>query len=225
MTQLLSVGMDGPNVNFKLLDLLQKAHAELYGGAQVLMVGSCGLHTLHNAMKAGFTAWQIDKLLRALHFLFHNVPARREDYTNITGSSCFPLSFCGHRWVENVPVAERVLEVWPMIQKYVDAAEAKKVQKPNTASYDAILAAQSLLRRFIKRELLQDRTPLQLIKLDISEEKNWVSLKRVDIGLGAESAIKAILGKPGTKIGELSVLQLRKECLQCLIKIVKKLQE
>ena len=134
--------MDGPNVNFKLLDLLQKEHAELHGGAQILMVGSCGLHTLHNAMKAGFTAWQIDKLLRALHFLFHNVPARREDYTNITGSSCFPLSFCGHRWVENVPVAERVLEVWPMIQTYVNAAENKRVQKPNTASYDAILAAQ-----------------------------------------------------------------------------------
>ena len=93
MKQLLSVGMDGPNVNFKLLDLLQKEHAELHGGAQILMVGSCGLHTLHNAMKAGFTAWQIDKLLRALHFLFHNVPAQREDYINITGSLLLsPLS-------------------------------------------------------------------------------------------------------------------------------------
>ncbi|XP_077103051.1 uncharacterized protein LOC143753997 [Siphateles boraxobius] len=142
MRWLLSLGMDGPNVNFKLLDLLQKEHTELYGGAQVLIVGSCGLHTLHNAMKAGFTAWQIDKLLCALHFLFHNIPARREDYTIITGSSCFPLSFCGHRRVENVPVAERVLEIWPMIQKYINAAENKKVQKPNLASYDAILAAQ-----------------------------------------------------------------------------------
>ena len=65
MKQLLSVGMDGPNVNFKLLDLLQKEHAELHGGAQILMVGSCGLHTLHNAMKAGFTAWQIDTPARA----------------------------------------------------------------------------------------------------------------------------------------------------------------
>ncbi|KAG7235938.1 hypothetical protein INR49_001749, partial [Caranx melampygus] len=73
------------SVNLKLLDLLQKEYAELHGGAQVLTVGSCGLHTLHNAMKAGFTARQIDKLLRALRFLFHNVPARREDYTNITG--------------------------------------------------------------------------------------------------------------------------------------------
>ena len=41
-----------------------------------------------------------------------------------------------------MPVAERVLEVWPMIQIYVKAAENKRVQKPNTASYDAILAAQ-----------------------------------------------------------------------------------
>lgn len=29
-----------------------------------------------------------------------------------------------------------------MIQKYINAAENKKVQKPNTASYDTILAAQ-----------------------------------------------------------------------------------
>ena len=41
MRQLLSVGMDGPNVNFKLMDLLQKEHAELHGGAQVISVGSC----------------------------------------------------------------------------------------------------------------------------------------------------------------------------------------
>ncbi|XP_063073162.1 uncharacterized protein LOC134463795 [Engraulis encrasicolus] len=257
MRQLLSVGMDGPNVNFKLLDLLQREYAELNGGAQVLVVGSCGLHTLHNAMKAGFTVWQIEKFLRALHFLFHNVPARREDYTNTTGSTCFPLSFCGHRWVENVPVAERALEVWPMVQAYVSAAEEKKVQKPNTASYDTILAARedpllvpklqffisiargfnpflhkyqtdepvlpflakdltelllSLLRRFIKRELLQDQTPLQLIKLDISDEKNWVSLRRVDIGLGAESAIKVMSSFSNSPLLSQIASEMRNSC-------------
>lgn len=56
MRQLVSVSMDGPNVNLKLGDLLQKEHAELYG-AQLVKVGSCGLHTLHNAVKAGFTSW------------------------------------------------------------------------------------------------------------------------------------------------------------------------
>lgn len=145
MRWLLSVGMDGPNVNFKLLDLLQKEHTELYGGAQVLIVGSCGLHTLHNAMKTGFTAWQIDKqsscpLYNLANWQAAFLPAERTTPSPL-GRPAFP-SFCSHRWVENVPVAERVLEIWPMIQKYINAAENKKVQKPNTASYDTILAAQ-----------------------------------------------------------------------------------
>ena len=142
MRQLVSLGMDGPNVNFKLLDLLQKEHGELYGSAQVIHVGSCGLHTLHNALKAGFTVWQVEKILRAMHILFHTVPARREDYTNVTGASSFPLPFCGHRWVENVPVAERAIEVWPVLQIYVDAVKKKKVPNPDTASYDTIVTAQ-----------------------------------------------------------------------------------
>ncbi|XP_078025774.1 uncharacterized protein LOC144463869 [Epinephelus lanceolatus] len=116
MRQLVSISMDGLNVNLKLRDLLQKDHAELYG-AQLVKVGSCGLHTLHNAVKAGFTMWQLDKLLRALNYLFHNVPARREDFTALTGSTCFLLPFCGHRWVENLPVAERAVQVWPVITK------------------------------------------------------------------------------------------------------------
>jgi len=44
----------------------------------------------------------------------------------------------------------------------------------------------SLLRRFVQRELTQDFTPLQLIKIDLTDEKNLVSPKSVDIGLGAE---------------------------------------
>lgn len=44
--KLLSVAMDGPNVNWKLLELLQQEQAEQYGGAQLIVVGSCGLHTI-----------------------------------------------------------------------------------------------------------------------------------------------------------------------------------
>ncbi|XP_065125255.2 uncharacterized protein [Paramisgurnus dabryanus] len=269
MRQLISISMDGPNVNLKLGDLLQKEHAELYG-AQLVKVGSCGLHTVHNAVKAGFNMWQLDKLLRALHFLFHNVPARREDFTALTGSTCFPLPFCGHRWVENLPVAERAVQVWPVIMKYVDAVKQKKLPNPGTASYDIIEAAQadpliiaklqfflaisrtfnpfltkyqtdepvlpflakdlsellkSLLRRFWKRELLHDLTPLQLTKVNVSDEANWVPVMNTDIGLGAESAIKALQTEPGGRIGELSVLIFRRECRQGLVTMVKKLQE
>ncbi|KAK9969961.1 hypothetical protein ABG768_028102 [Culter alburnus] len=235
-----------------------------------LKVGSCGLHTLHNAVKAGFTMWQLDKLLRALHFLFHNVPARREDFTALTGSTCFPLPFCGHRWVENLPVAERAFQVWPVIMQYVDAVKQKKLQNPGTASYDTIEAAQadpliiaklqfllaisrtfnpfltkyqtdepvlpflakdlsellkSLLRCFFKRELLHDLTPLQLTKVNVADEANWVPVMNADIGLGAESAIRALQTEPGGGVGELSVLIFRRECRQGLVTMVKKLQE
>ncbi|XP_048038404.1 uncharacterized protein LOC125263457 [Megalobrama amblycephala] len=211
-------------------------NATLYG-AHLVNVGSCGLHTLHNALKAGFTMWQMDKLLRALYYLFHNVPARREDFTALTGSYTFPLPFCGHRWIENVPVAERAVQVWPMVMMYVDAVKQKKLPNPSTASYDTIEAAQadplmiaklqfflaisrtfslfltnyqtdepvlpffakdlsellkSLLRRFVKQEFLQDATSLRLTKIYVADEVNRVSYKNVDIGLGAESAIKVM---------------------------------
>jgi len=88
-SRLVSVSMDGPNVNFKFFELLQSDINEMYGDAQ--LVGSCELHSLHNAFKAGFSMWQVEKLLRSMHTLFNNVPARREDY--VTKSSVFPLSF------------------------------------------------------------------------------------------------------------------------------------
>lgn len=135
--------MDGPNVNLMMMKLLQKEHSELHGDAQLISVGSCGLHILHNAIKGGFTTWQVDKLLRAMHYLFYNVPARREDFISATSSSTFPLPFCGHRWVENVPVAERAVDIWPLLSTDVDAVENKKLPNPNTASYDTLVAAQN----------------------------------------------------------------------------------
>lgn len=45
--QLFSISIDGPNVNWRFLELLQQEQAEQYGGAQLIVVGSCGLHTLH----------------------------------------------------------------------------------------------------------------------------------------------------------------------------------
>ncbi|KAG9278215.1 hypothetical protein AMEX_G6040 [Astyanax mexicanus] len=44
----------------------------------------------------------------------------------------------------------------------------------------------SLMRRFVKREVLQDITTAQLTKLDIVDQKNLMPVHCVDIGLGAE---------------------------------------
>lgn len=40
-------------------------------------------------------------------------------------------------------MAERAVDIWPMLSIYIDAVEKKKVPNPNTASYDTILSTQS----------------------------------------------------------------------------------
>ena len=68
-----------------------------------------------------------------VYWLFKDSPARREDYSKMTGSSVFPLKFCQHKWLENVSVAELALGIWPHIVKYVNAVKAKKVADPKSS--------------------------------------------------------------------------------------------
>ena len=87
--KILQISMDGPRVNWKLFSMLceerWKDDADL---PKLLNVGSCGLHVVHAAFCAGCQAThlKIDGLLRALWYLFHDSPARRDDYTTVTGS-------------------------------------------------------------------------------------------------------------------------------------------
>ena len=135
----LQVSMDGPNVNRRAFDLLND---QLEGevGHRLLNAGSCGLHTLHNSFRSGFGAvkWELEHSFNCLYHLFKDSPARREDFTSLTGSSVFPRKFCQTRWIENVPVAERVLEMWANVQKYVEAVKAKKLPDPKNKSFIAV---------------------------------------------------------------------------------------
>lgn len=82
--------MDGPNVNLKLFDTLS---GDLEGeiGSKLLNIGSCGLHVMHNAFKAGSntTTWDIEHTLNSFYWLFKDSPARRGDYAKVTGSTFF----------------------------------------------------------------------------------------------------------------------------------------
>ena len=86
-----------------------------------LNTGSCSLHVVHGAFHSGMlkTSWGIDSVLKALHNLFSESPAKIEDFIKLTGTETFPLPFCGHRWLENKKVAERALEIWPHITTYI----------------------------------------------------------------------------------------------------------
>ena len=131
--------MDGPNVNGKFVDMFSKQLLD-ENSTTFLNIGSCGLHIVHGAFKHGSdtTGWELEKFFSSIFQLFKDTPARRDDYTKATGSSLFALKFCEHRWVENVPVAEKTLEVLPHLRKYVKAVNDKKLPDPKTQSFDTV---------------------------------------------------------------------------------------
>ena len=142
MAKVVQVSMDGPNVNWSFHDKLQKK-LKLDFNAQLLDVGSCGLHIVHGAFKHGAEAskWEIASVMQSVYSLFNETPARREDYTRITDSNVFGRNFCNTRWLENVPVAERVLEMWDCLQTYTMAAVKGPVALPTTKAFKCVRQA------------------------------------------------------------------------------------
>ena len=78
--KLIQIGMDGPNVNLKLLKMIQTERSE-NEQHQLIDIGSCGLHTIHNSFKTGAQSidWELKKTLKGSYQVFHDTPARRED--------------------------------------------------------------------------------------------------------------------------------------------------
>lgn len=118
---LLLVSMDGPNVNWKFHDILNQ---EIKNDFSLINIGSCGLHVVHNAFKAGAVE---TSSLSTLYYLFKDSPARREDFVKVTESDKMPLKFVSHNWFENGPVCERAVQIWDKIPLYVRKAESKEV--------------------------------------------------------------------------------------------------
>lgn len=129
--------MDGPNVNWSFLSRLKKEEEKT---TEMLELGSCGLHVLHGALQTGHKAahWKINEFLRGLYWLFKDSPARRADFSNITGSKLFPKKFCTTRWVESSSAADRALEIFDNVQQYV---QSQNVKLPINISVSSVKAA------------------------------------------------------------------------------------
>ena len=94
----LKVSMNGPNVNWKFVDMFSQQLINEYS-TTVLNIGSCGLHIIHGAFKRGSerTGWKLDNFFSSIFKLFKDTPATRDDYTHVTGNSVFAFKFCKHR--------------------------------------------------------------------------------------------------------------------------------
>ena len=144
LNRMLQLSMDGPNVNWSFYGkLMAEVHDD--SNRKMIDIGSCGLHVVHNAFKAGFeaTGWDIKSFLWALFTIFHETPARREDFTAITSSVIFPLKFCLHRWVENSSVAARALVMLPHLKMYISVIEKnpKTYAVPTSKSFATVKLA------------------------------------------------------------------------------------
>lgn len=157
-SKMVQVSMDGPNVNHKFLErLMQYREKSDPDQPQLLQLGSCSLHIIHGAFSTGMqkTGWNLEKLLRAICYLFDDSPARRADFKAITKSEVFGLQFCSIRWVEDVIVAERATHIWPNLVTYIkDTLKKPKKQIPTVASF-------TILKEFVLND------PLVLTKLGV----------------------------------------------------------
>ena len=83
VNRLIQVSMDGPNVNWKFLEILEEDIKITNREAPTLLqLGSCGLHIIHGANKTGqeATDLKLAKVLRSSHSIFKQSPARRNDF-------------------------------------------------------------------------------------------------------------------------------------------------
>lgn len=136
---LIHLSMDGPNVNWAMFNKLQMQLKTDYNN-NLFNIGSCGLHQLHNALRKGMdtTGWDLPHVLTSAYYLFKHMPARREDFISVTGSSTFPSKYCGHRWVENQSVLIKLKECLPFLKMYIKAVKDKKITDPASKPYHAV---------------------------------------------------------------------------------------
>lgn len=96
--------MDGPNVNWRVFEIMFE-HLKQKGNINLLNVGSCGIHIMHNAFSTDCGVFsEVEKTASALYPLFKYLPARRDDNLNIDKNAKFLQNFCKSRWLENVSV-------------------------------------------------------------------------------------------------------------------------
>ena len=114
------------------------------GFLHLLDIGTCGLHSLRGSFKMGIekSEWEMKYLMKVSFNILHDSPARLDDYESVTKSSTFVLLFCAVRGIEDVAVADRLIEVWPNIKQIMNFWEKlSKSKQPFNKSYGTLKIA------------------------------------------------------------------------------------
>ena len=98
LSKIIKIVMDGPTVNWYFYDevLKNREEMELH---QLVTIGSCGLHIIHDSFKTGIEVadWNIHITAKGAYQVLQDSSARRGDCISVNGSNIFPLFFCTTR--------------------------------------------------------------------------------------------------------------------------------
>ena len=140
--KLTQTAMDGPNVNWKVLEVIQiKREEDEYPPLED--IGSCGLHVVSGAFHSAVLAadWPAEKVLRGMYKLLKDARPRRAEYMRGSATGLYPEKFCIIRWVENEPFADRAIKIWGDVVTLIKAFQGKVPSKrpKDNKSYDNLV--------------------------------------------------------------------------------------
>ena len=95
MAKFLQLLMDGSNTSWNVLNFVSN-HLVENGYKNLIEISGCSLHTVHGVFQTGATktGWELNKVLKAMHKIFNESPARRDVYLKEGSSGKFPIRFC-----------------------------------------------------------------------------------------------------------------------------------
>lgn len=140
LQNMLMLSSDGPNVNKKVLRLVNEAVKVCRSGKSLIDIGTCNIHIMHNAFMKGLQAHGqiISDVIITIYYFFDGWPTRNEQYETVQKQMGVPLhAFIKHvpsRWLTLLPVAERIIEQWSTVTEYFLHVIPKKYSQLQTAS-------------------------------------------------------------------------------------------
>lgn len=215
---ILSLGMDGPNVNKSILGKIDEKKKEKGYKPLVRCPVSCLIHVCHNSFRKGLKQYgeNAEELCLNLYYFFKNNPSRREDLFEIEETlDLEELVLLRHtqcRWLSLIPALQRLVKVREAVKKLLVemARNDKNIEKKD--KYLAIKKALDSKEVSLEVEFLLTIKPVfDEFMTKFQKEEPMIHLlhasceKLLKVTMSRLLKEKAYLNKKGSKLKEVNV--------------------
>ena len=160
VAKLVTLVQDGPNVNktiFRKMDeLIRHDNPEFTG---LVDLGSCSIHTIHNAFGKGQCGKEIEQLCMDLRALFKYSAARCEDFREVQIEMDLDLTnflqYTVVRWLSIGPAVKRILEQWEAVTQFVTDLAKDPKKLPRSINFKRVHMMLNAKEKMVTRVLLE----------------------------------------------------------------------